>query len=246
MSPADASHDEMNNHPGPHPAAAPDPDAARWDAILSGGPLPSEGDPATAGLHGLFSALRRPAAGTGELTGEAAALAAFRSHTARPHGALGRRGLRVATGTLLGSKLTAAAAAGAVGLGGLAAAAAISSRPADNPPPAEHRVTSPARPRDRASAPARPEQTHPAAPVGPNLARACGTYREVVAGGDPAALAAAHRQLIDAAHGADQAARSCPAPTAGHPTAKRPAPPSHPAPSQPTPATTRHHPPGSR
>lgn len=58
----------MTNHPGPHPAVAPDTDAAPWDAILSDGPLPPEGDPTTAaagavGLGGLAANGRRPQGG---------------------------------------------------------------------------------------------------------------------------------------------------------------------------------------
>ena len=94
------------------------------EAMLSGQPLPENADAELHGVNELLTALRAAPVDPVERPGQARALDAYRETFATSHPAHQRRRRPAMLSTLLGAKLGAALAAGAVGFGGIAVAAA--------------------------------------------------------------------------------------------------------------------------
>jgi hypothetical protein len=120
----------MANYLRSLPGGRPQQGDGHLEALLSGQPLPED---AAAELHGvseLLVALRAAPVDPVERRGQARALDAYRETFARSHPSPQRRRRPAMLSTLLGAKLGAALAAGAVGFGGVAAAAYTGSLPA--------------------------------------------------------------------------------------------------------------------
>ena len=94
------------------------------EAMLSGQPLPENADAELHGVNELLVALRAAPVDPVERPGQARALDAYRETFATSDPAHQRRRRPAMLSTLLGAKLGAALAAGAVGFGGIAVAAA--------------------------------------------------------------------------------------------------------------------------
>ena len=94
------------------------------EAMLSGQPLPENADAELHGVNELLTALRSAPVDPVERPGQARALDAYRETFATSDPAHQRRRRPAMFSTLLGAKLGAALAAGAVGFGGIAVAAA--------------------------------------------------------------------------------------------------------------------------
>ena len=94
------------------------------EAMLSGQPLPENADAELHGVNELLTALRAAPVDPVERSGQARALDAYRQTFATSDPAHQRRRRPAMLSTLLGAKLGAALAAGVVGFGGVAVAAA--------------------------------------------------------------------------------------------------------------------------
>jgi hypothetical protein len=94
------------------------------EAMLSGQPLPENAEAELHGVNELLTALRAAPVDPVERPGQARALDAYRETFATSDPAHQRRRRPTMFKTLLGAKLGAALAAGAVGFGGIAVAAA--------------------------------------------------------------------------------------------------------------------------
>jgi hypothetical protein len=114
--------------------------------------------------------------------------------------------------TLLGTKLAIAVAAGATGLGGLAAAAYAGALPESVQDFAHHTIAAPAA--NRQSPTSSDQPTSSATPVGPDATGhaafgLCTAYAHAKAHGDAASASIAFRNLATAAGGADQIGAYC-------------------------------------
>ena len=100
------------------------------EAMLSGKPISENANAELLGVNELLTALRAAPVDPVERPGQARALDAYRETFARSHLSPQRRRRPAMLSTLLGAKLGAALAAGAVSFGGVAAAAYTGSLPA--------------------------------------------------------------------------------------------------------------------
>ena len=237
--------DDMPNYPWLSDTGASSAEDAAAAALLSGTELPVECPPGLQPVADVLAALRAGPA-SGELAGEAAALAEFRQRTGmstEPHRSHRRR--RPVLTTLLSAKAAAVAAIAAVSLSGAAAAAYSGSLPAPVQrlahdlvgAPAAHPSASP----HASSSPVGPDATGPAA------YGLCTAYAHAKAHGTAKQRAVAFRNLAAAAGGASNVAAFCaavPHPGSSHASGK---PTSHPTgepTSHPSPHATPSHPTG--
>jgi hypothetical protein len=236
----------MPNYPWHSDTGTSSAEDAAAAALLAGTELPAECPPGLQPAADVLAALRAGPA-SGELAGEAAALAEFRQRAGMSTGLhRSRRRRRPVLTTLLSAK--AAAAIAVVGLSGAAAAAYTGSLPAPVQRLAHDLVGAPA---SQPSASARP--TTSPSPVGPNPTGSaayglCTAYAHAKAHGTAKQRAVAFRNLAAAAGGPSNVAAFCaavphpgsshsPNPTpAPHPTGK---PTSHPT-GKPTSHPTPH------
>ncbi len=203
-----------------------------FDALLTGN-LPPEDAPE--GLHQVAEAIAalNGAPASSELAAEASALAAYRSAVGRSaeHARPRRRSLPLLR-SVLSARLAAAAAAGALTLGGAAAAAFAGVLPASVQKLAHDTIGAPAS-----------HPSAPATPVGPQATGKaafglCTAYAHVKAHGTAKQKAVAFRNLAAAAGGAANVTAYCAA--VAHPGATTSgAPTSHPT-GAPTSAPTSH------
>ncbi|NMM22279.1 MAG: hypothetical protein HHJ11_02050 [Phycicoccus sp.] len=124
MSRPDASEGDMANFLRSLSGGRPFQGDEHLEDLLSGQPLPENADAELHGVNELLTALRSAPADPVERPGQARALDAYRETFATSDPAHQRRRRPAMIGTLIGAKLGAALAAGAVGFGGIAVAAA--------------------------------------------------------------------------------------------------------------------------
>ena len=159
MSRPDASEGDMARKLRSLPGDRPHLGDGHLEDMLAGKPLPENANAELQGVHELLSALRAAPVDPVERPGQARALDAYRETFARSHLSPQRRRRPAMLSTLLGAKLGAALAAGAVSFGGVAAAAYTGSLPAGLQDLAHTTVGALAA--DRGTAAARPPLTAP-------------------------------------------------------------------------------------
>lgn len=182
-------------------------DDAGFETLLSGQPLPLHAPGETRLLADVVGALS--AAGTvAECRGQATASAAFRAQfgTPSPHGRTPSRRPAMLL-SLLGTKLAVVTAAGAVGLGGVAAAAYAGALPETAQNIAHHLIDAPAAHHKHA----KPGSGTPVGPdpSGPAAHGLCTAYQHATAHGQAARHSVALTTLIEAAGGAGKVAAYC-------------------------------------
>ena len=139
------------------------------EAMLSGQPLPEHADAELHGVNELLTALRAAPVDPVERSGQARALDAYRETFATSDPAHQRRRRPAMFSTLLGAKLGAALAAGAVGFGGIAVAAAAGVLPDAAQDFAHHAVgVVPAANHGKSAEHVKSAETTKATPVGPD------------------------------------------------------------------------------
>lgn len=208
-----------------------------YDALLEGKPLPEAAAEALRPVAEAIDALNR-APETTELAGEATALAVFRGRVGMSaERSRSRRRRHPLIRALLSAKLAAAVAAGAVTLGGVAAAAYAGALPTSMQNLAHDTFGAP-------SAHQSAQPTHSATPVGPSATGhaafgLCTAYAHLSAHGTAAQKAVAFRNLVTAAGGAANVTTFCAA--VAHPgTTPSGMPASHPTGQPGTPPSTAH------
>jgi len=145
--------------------------------MLAGKPLPESANAELHGVSELLAALREAPVDPVERRGQARALDAYRETFARSHLSPQRRRRPAMLSTVLGAKLGAALAAGAVSLGGVAAAAYTGFLPAAlqdlahttvGAPAADHGKSADHKPADHKPADHKPAASTTKTAVGPD------------------------------------------------------------------------------
>jgi hypothetical protein len=199
------------------------------ERLLTGQPADATADPAAKAIAALVAAARIGAS-PAELSGEAAALAAYaeavNSGIATTRRAWTRRSPMLALSTLFASKVAVAATLGAVAVGGVTTAAYTGSLPTPVQDVAHDTVGAPAAHHGKpAGTPKGPDATGKAA------FGLCTAYQAALANGDANTNSVAFKNLAVAAGGAENIAAYCakvphPGAPASHPAGP---PASHPA-----------------
>lgn len=185
------------------------------EAMLSGQPLPENADAELHGVNELLTALRAAPVDPVERPGQAQALDAYRETFATSDPAHQRRRRPAMLSTLLGAKLGAALAAGAVGFGGIAVAAAAGVLP-DAAQDFAHNTVGvvPAAHPDKSAKDVKTTETTKETPVGPDATGPaafglCTAWSHAKDSANAAEKSIAFRNLATAADGEEGIADYC-------------------------------------